>query len=84
MSSPETSSSGSSTVYVTPLTNSQIQSIFPDINFVDAENPGPNNAPPPPDNFWEKVGWFIADEITMWVYKKFGWLLIIEALEEGE
>lgn len=74
------------TVAVIPardLSNAEIEAIFPGIQFVDAENPGPDNRPTPPDNFWAIIGWKVTNYVTVWFYKKFGWLLIIEALENG-
>lgn len=74
------------TLAVTPvreLTKGELSAIFPGLQFVDAENPGPDNRPAPPNNFWAVVGWKVADYITVWVYKKLGWLLIVEALGNG-
>lgn len=87
-------SSGSSTAYTLPpgvsinvpvsvspdITDEDIAEMFPGIEFLD--EPGPNdNPPPPPDNTWALVGKIVTGYIIRWVYKKFGWLLVLEAVE---
>lgn len=95
-SSSSSSSSGSSSSYTLPpgtsinapcsvsttLTDADIGNMFPGFEFVDSPSPD-DHVPPPPDSTWGLLGNFIADGIVMWVYKKLGWLLILEALENG-
>lgn len=42
----------------------------------------PPGTPQPPTGFWTVAGTKVADYITLWIYKRLGFLIIIGSIEE--